>query len=118
MINLLLVAIGGFFGAILRAIISNQYNNKYSLQHLGTFLVNSIGSFLLGFILNLHIQSGFNLLFGVGFLGSFTTFSTFKVENIKLLQSKKRKKFMVYLTMSYLLGIGLAGLGFWLARLI
>lgn len=118
MIDFMLVAIGGFFGAISRALISKKYNNKYPLKHLGTFLVNIVGSLLLGIIIHLHIYSNINSFLGIGFLGAFTTFSTFKVEIITLMQSQKRKQLFLYLSMTYVLGICMAGIGFWISGIL
>lgn len=118
MIDYLLVATGGFFGAISRALISKMYNNKYSLTYLGTFLVNMVGSLILGIMTNLHFHANINLFLGIGFLGSFTTFSTFKVENITLLQSQKGKQALLYLSMTYVIGICIAGIGYWITGLL
>lgn len=115
MIDVILVAIGGFLGAIFRAFISKKYNNKYSFKHLGTFLVNIFGSLLLGIIIHIHIHSNINLFWGIGFLGAFTTFSTFKMETITLLRTQKRKQALLYLSMTYILGIAMAAIGFWIA---
>ncbi|GGA87026.1 fluoride efflux transporter FluC [Ornithinibacillus halotolerans] len=118
MINFILVTTGGFLGSIARAIISKRYNNRFALKHFGTFLVNIIGSFLLGIIINLQVQTSVNLFFGIGFLGSFTTFSTFKIENLSLLNTAKRKQALLYISITYILGIGMAGLGFWIGRIL
>ena len=50
-------------------------------------------------------------LLGTGFMGAFTTFSTFKLENIQLILNKKWNTQVIYLVLSYLLGISLAFLG-------
>ncbi|KKE80053.1 MULTISPECIES: fluoride efflux transporter FluC [Bacillaceae] len=117
MIDLFLVATGGFLGAISRSIISKKLNNKFPLIYLGTFVVNILGSLLLGFLVNIHLYTSVNLFIGIGFLGSFTTFSTFKVENITLIQSKQNKQFLIYLFLTYIIGILFAFIGFWIARI-
>jgi fluoride exporter len=61
MIDYILVLIGGFLGAISRALISKTYNNKYPFKHLGTFLVNIVGSLLLGILINLQMNASLNL---------------------------------------------------------
>ncbi|CZE45769.1 fluoride efflux transporter CrcB [Campylobacter geochelonis] len=89
---LLLVGVGGFFGAILRAVIT-QICFKILPQTLpfGTLFVNVMGGFLIGVFMTLSdkfvINSELRSLLVTGFLGALTTFSTFAYENILLLQS-------------------------------
>lgn len=116
MINFLLVAMGGFLGAILRVVISKQLNHKCRLIHFGTFAVNMLGSFALGFLVNMHLHSSANLILSIGFLGAFTTFSTFKLESLTLVRSKQMKQFVFYSLVTYTVGILLAFAGFWVAN--
>lgn len=118
MIDLFLVATGGFLGAISRSIISKKLNNKIPFKHLGTLVVNISGALLLGFLVSIYLNTNVNLLIGIGFLGSFTTFSTFKVESIALIQSKQKQQFLVYFFLTYIIGISFAYVGFWLAQFI
>lgn len=113
--NVLLIAIGGFFGAIGRFVIS-VLSKKYikSFIPIGTLLVNASGSFLLGVLLGKGIQGHIYSFFGVGFMGAFTTFSTFKLELVQLWKSKQKFMFLLYLTLSYLLGTVLAAVGYFL----
>ncbi|MBB3905807.1 fluoride efflux transporter CrcB [Anoxybacteroides rupiense] len=108
----LLVAIGGFFGAIARFSINNWLKRSGSTPFpTGTFVINLAGAFLLGYILGKELNQGWQLLLGTGFMGAFTTFSTFKLEAIQLHANRKRKMFLLYLGASYLFGILLAFLG-------
>lgn len=107
--NLLLVFIGGGIGSSFRFIIS-KYLNASSLIPYGTFLVNIIGSLLLGIILGWAIKSNtlnspINLLLGIGFCGGFTTFSTFSFENYSFLKSGDYLSFSIYFFGSMILGI-------------
>ena len=117
MINFLLVAVGGFFGAIFRAVISKQLNHTSQFVHLGTFTVNILGSFALGFLVNIHLYTNANLIFGIGFLGAFTTFSTFKLESVTLIVSKQWKQFVLYSILTYTVGLSIAFSGFWMAKM-
>ncbi|CZE46861.1 fluoride efflux transporter CrcB [Campylobacter geochelonis] len=89
---LLLVGVGGFFGAILRAVITQICFKilPYTLP-FGTLFVNVMGGFLIGVFMTLSdkfvINSELRSLLVTGFLGALTTFSTFAYENILLLQS-------------------------------
>jgi len=102
------VAIGGFIGAISRFSIGQFLKLNMSDFPFPTFFVNAIGSFILGFIIGLASPIGVTLFLGVGFLGSFTTYSTFMVENMKLLLENKWKSMILYTTCSYVCGIVLA----------
>lgn len=113
----MMVAIGGFFGAMSRFGISRLFK-KYYLSDFpyATLFVNLAGSFLLGYVIGSDIPEPGILLIGTGFLGSFTTFSTFKLENIQLHANKKWKPLITYLLLSYTIGILFAFLGMALGR--
>lgn len=117
MMNFLLVAVGGFFGAILRAVISKRLNHTNRFVHFGTFTVNMLGSFALGFLVNIHLHTNVNLIFSIGFLGAFTTFSTFKLESLTLVHAKQWKQFVLYSLLTYTVGLSIAFAGFWMAKL-
>ena len=107
--NLILVFIGGGLGSSLRYLISKYLNAGHLLPY-GTFLVNVMGSLLLGIILGWAIKSDTlnsptNLILGVGFCGGFTTFSTFSFENYSLIKSGDYWSFSVYFFGSLILGI-------------
>ena len=117
MMNFMLVAVGGFFGAILRAVISKRLNHPYRFFYIGTFSVNLLGSFALGFLVNMHLHTTSNLILSIGFLGAFTTFSTFKLESLTLIHAKQWKEFVLYSILTYTIGIAFAFAGFWMAIL-
>lgn len=112
MMEALLVATGGFFGAITRFAISNWFKkrNKTSFP-IATFLINITGAFLLGYIIGSGVTSGWQLLLGTGFMGAFTTFSTFKLESIQLFNRKNFGILFLYLSATYIIGILFAFLG-------
>lgn len=110
--NILLIAIGGFLGAIIRYFIANKFPLIKGTFPSATFFVNLTGSFLLGFLMGIMPPSKWTLFLGIGFLGSYTTFSTFKVELIRQFQEKKWKPALAYMLLSYFGGILLAFLGF------
>lgn len=111
------VALGGFFGAAARFLIARRMSERWpSDWPTGTLLVNLTGSFLLGWIASLHMET-VSLLLGTGFMGAYTTFSTFKMEGVRLWSEGKFRILALYYAVSYTLGIGLAfagyGLGVW-----
>lgn len=90
--NILAIGIGGFFGAIARYAVASQISllTDRSFPY-GTLVVNALGSLLLGFLSrflleHLIVEEPVRIGLLVGFLGAFTTFSTFSYETVVLLQ--------------------------------
>ena len=109
--NVLLIFAGGGFGSLLRYWLS-RFINGISVSHFpyGTFLVNMIGCFLIGFIIFYTERYGDNadqwrLLLVTGLCGGFTTFSAFSLENLNLLNSQHILVFILYTGGSVLLGL-------------
>lgn len=85
------IGAGGFLGAILRFLMTQQVQLLFSKDFpYGTLLVNALGSFLLGFLshylFTLPLHEALRMGLTVGILGAFTTFSTFSMETILFLQ--------------------------------
>jgi len=107
------VALGGFFGAMARYGLGKFISGRtQSTFPLGTFTINLLGSFLLGLIISSQWNANSTLFLGTGFMGAFTTFSTFKVENMNLYRNRKHKTMFWYLGLSYIVGVFLAFVGF------
>lgn len=92
--NFLLVGIGGFFGAIARYSVGLAAA-KYIAQGFpyATLIVNVTGSFCMGLVIALATQGILTerlvLLIGIGFLGGFTTFSTFSADVLYLFSERR-----------------------------
>ena len=91
--QLIYIGIAGFFGSISRYLVSG-WTSSFSLGKFpfGTMTVNVLGSLLLGFIFTLStdrlsIHPDIKLALTIGFLGSFTTFSTFSLETFNLFKA-------------------------------
>jgi CrcB protein len=91
--NYLLVGIGGAFGAMVRYTMNGWLKGVAGSFPLDTFLINLSGSFILGLFLTLltrrnSTQVELRLLVGTGFIGAYTTFSSFTNEVLTLLRSE------------------------------
>jgi len=86
------VAIGGAAGAVMRWMVASGVQKMAGgVFPWGTFAVNALGSFLLGFLFVWLIERStagelLRLAITVGFMGAFTTFSTYSLESVRLLQ--------------------------------
>jgi len=120
--HILVIGIGGFFGAISRFIISKQLTVLLGDDFpYGTLLVNALGSFLLGFLAkyllaHLIVSELVRVALLIGFLGAFTTFSTFSYESIMLLQEGDFFKAGVNILSNVLLCLALCFVGFQFAK--
>ena len=91
-INIICVGCGGFLGAISRYIISIYTSKQFLFKiPLGTLIVNILGGFLIGLIMELTIKNNFispqlKLFLTTGIMGGLTTFSTFSYETIVLIK--------------------------------
>lgn len=118
-LHMLLVGVGGFFGAMARFAVNQLVSRINSINFpLATLTVNIVGSFLLGFTVGNQFDRLFMLWLGIGFFGSFTTFSTFTLESVQLFTEKKHLSFLLYQVLSFGGAIAGALLGLAIARLI
>lgn len=105
MISCLMVGIGGFFGSILRYLISLIPMGEQNSFPYKTLITNIIGAFLIGVIValslkNAKIDEKYILLLKTGFCGGFTTFSTFALETTGLVQDGKYSLAFLYAIIS------------------
>ncbi|MEA3465205.1 MAG: fluoride efflux transporter CrcB [Thermodesulfobacteriota bacterium] len=96
MVKVLLVGAGGFLGAVSRYLVSGFVQNLSQSINFpyGTLTVNIVGCFFLGLLshlaeLNMGVTAEVRLLIMIGFLGSFTTYSTFCNETMNLMQDQR-----------------------------
>jgi fluoride exporter len=116
--KILTVAIGGAFGAVARYLLYlSPLSSIFPNFPFPTFFINITGSILIGFILTkFEANETLRLLLVSGFLGAYTTFSTFEFEAFQLTQTKQLLTAFLYVALSFAVGfIGVAS-GIWLAK--
>jgi len=119
MTAILLVCLGGFFGAILRYQISlllEKIKTPFRFP-IGILLINWIGSGVLGAVYprSGFVDSSWELFLITGLIGAFTTFSTFSMEALYLLQDRRFKEAMIYILASVIGSICLFAWSFYYA---
>jgi fluoride exporter len=108
MTTALLIALFGGLGAVGRYLITKYL--KSNTFPVATFLINCTGSFFIGLLYTVS-KSPLALILGIGFLGGFTTFSTYMFESITLWQRKQVLTMIFYSVGSLIFGVLLAILG-------
>ena len=122
--QLLLVGLGGFGGAVLRWLVDGWVSERNpSAFPLGTFIVNLTGSFVLGVLFAWVIERNVlppdvRLPLMVGFLGAYTTFSTLMLESWRLVEEGAYGLVMANLVGSVVLGLVAVVAGLAVGRLI
>ena len=115
----LMVAAGGACGALGRAALT-LWVGPTGYFPVATFLINVIGSLMIGMAWSYFSRSGDSVLLSAflmtGVLGGFTTFSTFSLETVQLIQQGAWGWAASYLILSALCCLFGAGLGIWLLR--
>lgn len=120
--QILAIAVGGALGAVMRfGLSSSIYKVLGRSFPYGTLTVNVLGSFLIGllFILltqKLQVSEEWRSAIFIGFLGAFTTFSTFSMETVTLLESGEIWRAGINVILSVTLCIAATWLGLMLAK--
>lgn len=115
LINYLSVGFFAFFGGALRCMLTNLWSQT------GTFIANVSGCFLLAFLTCFFLQfrEGHDWLatgLSTGFVGAFTTFSSFHLDTLKQLQQAQSLPALTYFVSSIVLGLIFAWLGMYVGN--
>jgi CrcB protein len=107
--NIVYLAVGGSLGTISRYYAGIWVTNATGARAPGTVLVNVLGSFLIGLFLTLSFERSWSnalvILVAVGFLGGFTTFSTFTWQTYELLQTGEMGRAALNISVSVVAGM-------------
>lgn len=121
--TILIIALGGAVGSVLRFLTSLLVNKFWSNYFpLATFLTNVLGCFLIGYFFGILeklqlTNSDIKGLLITGFCGGFTTFSTFGLESIELFQNQNSFSGILYISLSLILGLMAVSYGLFVAKM-
>jgi CrcB protein len=113
---------GGFFGANARYFLAKAIAERYGTTFpFGTLVINVTGSLIIGALLTYltdraGISANYRLLFVVGFLGAYTTFSTYTYDSLTLIQDNDWPRALLYLGSTVVLGMIAVTVGMWIGR--
>lgn len=117
----ILVAVGGALGAVARFAVANGFARRLGTGWpYATLCINLSGCFLIALFLaaasERNIDPSWRYLFPTGFVGAYTTFSTYGYETVRLVQLGQGAGAIVYVAASNVLGFAAVLLGGWMAR--
>jgi CrcB protein len=120
LIDCLLIGAGGFVGAISRYGIAAASKLVWDSSFpVGTLIANVLGCFLIGLLIGSgqgEASRGARLLFGVGFLGALTTFSTFGAETVGSFHDQKQAIAIGNIVLNVAVGLAAVVAGIWLGK--
>ena len=117
--SIIVFLFGSAFGLILRMLIQNNLKINVGFNIQNTSIVNFIASFLLGMLVALNfINNDILLLFSTGFLGCFSTFSSFVYQLFLLFQKRKIMRLFLHYFEVVILSLTCFYLGYYLIQII
>lgn len=122
MIELIAIAVGGAFGAVARFSLEQWLGQSLGTEFpWGILLINVSGSLAIGILFVLlvehgHLSSTYRSALMVGFLGAFTTFSTFSLQTLALIETGRFLEALTYVLASVVLSLGAVAIGVFITR--
>ena len=108
-----MLGLGASVGACVRYLLTNIIKIHFKGDFpLATFILNVTGALMLGLVVGIKLNNLLYAVIATGFLGGYTTFSTFNTELFSLLDDHNYRIAIIYIITSYVIGIGFAFLGF------
>ncbi len=121
--RLIWIFLGGGLGSVARYLLGVWLNRSEFLMPYGTFAANVSGSFLIGLLTGwmlqrnlIHTPWGYLIL--IGFLGGFTTFSTFTLESLTFIRQNNWEMFFAYFFSTLILGMLAVAFGYYVSKII
>lgn len=111
----LMIILAGALGATARFAIDAAVSRRWR-RPAGTVLINVVGSFALGVLVGAGTTGRGASVAGAGFLGAFTTFSTYALDAVSLGHAGQSRRAAAYAVGSVLAGAAAAGLGLYAGR--
>jgi CrcB protein len=121
--NYIFVIIGGGIGALLRYLSTQFVNKLFTISFpIGTLFVNSIGALFIGFLYKTFethvVPIELRLLLIVGFLGGYTTFSTYSLETVQYLMNGNYKQALLNIIITNIVCIIFVTIGVMISKTI
>jgi fluoride exporter len=115
--KLFMVGIGGFAGSVARYWVGAYVGQRMGTRFpYGTFLINITGSFLIGFVMTVltektSLSPNWRYLIPIGFIGGYTTFSTFEYETLRAVQDGQFTAGILNVVLSVIVGFAMVWAG-------
>jgi fluoride exporter len=122
LLKYLVVGVGGFLGAVARYVVATYIASRYGVRvPYGTFVINISGCFLVGFIVTLLARTTasqyWRYFIPIGFIGAYTTFSTFEYETLRAVQDGQAITGLLNVALSVVVGFAAVWVGAALGRI-
>ena len=114
--NFLMVGLGGATGSMLRYSVTLLCSTLGLSGNVATFSVNILGSFIIGLLTGCCKEGTLMLLLTIGLCGGFTTFSTFSLQNVRMIQDGKMGMAATYILATVIVCIIMAWFGYRLGQ--